>query len=355
MTIGNAINHSIVFAALTALCSYACSCVSSKFAMKVHAVDEPTGGRKIHARPIPLWGGLGISLAIFVMLYVSAWLGFLPARGVNFEQLFGWFAGTLILLIGGMLDDVHPMPPFVQILFPIAAAIAVIAGGISIVQITNPSTHLGYSLVWWKLGVISFPADLVTFVWLILATYATKLLDGLDGLVSGMVVIGTGLVGALSVSFTYFQPAVAMVSAIVGGAYLGFLPRNVYPAKQFLGESGATIAGFSLGVLAILSSAKIAIALAVLAIPMTDILLVVLGRLRRGAPWYRGDMTHLHFKLLQMGLSPRRAVLLLCGIALAAGLVTFTLQTRGKIFLIATLILLTAFLSFVAGLNKRRA
>ena len=354
MMSGSAISCFIFFAAFVALVSYAFTFLSSAFAMDARAVDTPLGGRKIHPRPTPLWGGLGIVLAIVCALTASVVLGFLPARGVNFLQLAGFVAGILILLLGGMIDDRHPLPPFLQILFPIAAAIVVIASGIGIVHITNPTTHLGYSLVWQKIGAVSLPADLITFAWLLLATYAMKLLDGLDGLVSGMVVIGTGLVGALSVSPSYFQPAVAMMSAIVGGAYLGFLPRNVYPAQQFLGESGATIAGFSLGVLAILSSAKIAIALAVLAIPITDIALVVIGRIRRGDPWHRGDTSHLHFKLLLMGLSPRLAVFLLWGISLSAGLIALTLQTKGKIFLIVTLVLFTALLSYAAGLTKRR-
>ncbi len=349
------IGIALTLAALAAGVSFALSFASARLALEGGAVDQPTGGRKIHTKPIPLWGGLGIAIAIFLAVFLAVHYGLLPQRGFDLTQLAGFVLGILILLVGGLIDDRHPLPPFVQLLFPMLAAISVIASGTGIVQVTNPTTHLGFSLVWWKLGPASLPADLITFLWLLVATYATKILDGLDGLVSGMAVIGAGLVGALSTSVSFFQPGIALLSAIVGGAYLGFLPRNANPAKQFLGEAGGTIAGFSLGVLAILSGAKVAIALTVLAIPITDVALVVVGRIRRGVAWYKGDNTHLHFRLIQLGLSQRAAALLLWGVSLGAGLVALTLQTRGKLFLIGMLVVLTAIASYAAGLKGRRA
>jgi UDP-GlcNAc:undecaprenyl-phosphate GlcNAc-1-phosphate transferase len=109
------------------------------------------------------------------------------------------------------------------------------------------------------------------------------------------------------------------------------------------------LAGFTLGFLAIVSGAKIAIALAVLAIPIADAALVVLGRLRRGdSPW-KGDATHLHFRLLNLGISHRMVVALLWGVSMAAGVMALTLQTRGKIFLLSTLVVLTALASWLAS------
>ena len=340
--------------ATTALLSYIWSFASESFARRFGAIDKPTGGRKIHTKPIPLWGGFGIAVSILIVLVTLMSANVFSQGDVHTTQILGFIAGLLILLVGGMIDDAHPLSPQIQILFPILAALVVIASRTGIVQVTNPSGG-GLSLIWWRLGPVSLPADLITFAWLLLATYATKIQDGLDGLVTGLTVIGSGLVGALTLSLTFFQPMVALLAGIVGGAYLGFLPRNANPAKQFLGESGGSIAGFSLGVLAVLSSAKIAIALAVLAIPITDVILVVLGRIRRGVPWYKGDSTHLHFRLLQAGFSQRTAVWLLWGVSLVAGLLALSLQTRGKVFLIVTLVGLTALTSFIAGLKSRRA
>lgn len=355
----------IALVLVTAGVSWIFSFVSARLARNVGAIDRPTGGRKIHTRPIALWGGLGIMAAI-VLIVVPLHFGnysIFTLRAVNAIQVTGFLCALLILLIGGLIDDRYSIPPWTQFLFPFVAALVVIASGTGIIQVTNPLEHRAFSLVWlqWPFttpwgtqGLISLPSDLLTLAWLLVATYAMKILDGLDGLVTGMTVIGAGIVGALTLSTAYFQPPVALLTAVIGGAYLGFLPRNMNPAKQFLGESGSTIAGFSLAVLAILSSAKIAVALSVLAIPIADVVLVILGRVKRGVPWFRGDATHLHHKLIQAGLPQRVAVLLYWGIALFAGIAALSLQTKGKIFLILLLCVIAAFTSYVAGLKASR-
>ncbi|MFH1620939.1 MAG: MraY family glycosyltransferase [Patescibacteria group bacterium] len=340
-------------AVLSAFLSYFLSFGSSRLAKKFGAMDAPSSERKIHKHPIPLWGGLGIGLTILFFGMVIIFILPMADKNLSFNQLAGFFVGILILLLGGLLDDRFPQKPWVQILFPISAALVVILSGTGIIQVTNPAGHGGFSLVWWRGFGLSLPSDFITFAWLILATYSTKILDGLDGLVTGLTVIGAGLVGALSLSATYFLPSVALFSGLTGGAFLGFLPHNINPAKQFLGESGATIAGFCLGVLAILSGAKIAIALAVLAIPIADVVLVVLGRIRRGVPWYRGDDSHLHFRLLKAGLPHRIVVLLLWCISLFAGILALSLQTRGKIFLVVGLVILAAVTSYFAGIKSK--
>ncbi len=356
-----ALEAGIVIFIVTALISIIASRRSERLARRLGVLDQPTGGRKIHTAPTPLWGGVGVVFAIIIVSLVL--FPFVSGTDVRVEQLIGYLVGVAILLVGGMIDDARPLPPRIQIIFPILAAIAVIVTGTGIVQVTDPFHHGALTLVWWqwKAGIfgahlrMSLPSDLLTFVWIVVATYAMKILDGLDGLVAGMTVIGAAIVGGLSLSIAYFQPSVALFSAIVGGAYFGFLPRNMNPAKQFLGESGSTIAGFSLGVLAILSGAKIAVALSVLAIPIADIAVVIVGRASRGAPWFHGDATHLHHRLIQAGLSQRFAVFLYWGVALLAGILALSLQTRGKIFLIIFLCILAVFASVVAGVKARRS
>jgi UDP-GlcNAc:undecaprenyl-phosphate GlcNAc-1-phosphate transferase len=328
--------------------SYLASIVSSHLAKKYKAVDAPTGGRKIHTKSIPLWGGVGIIVSIILALVVFGSWGVFDSDHLSMRQLVGFVAGLLVLCIGGMIDDRHPLSPLVQLIFPMLAALCVILSGTGIVQITNPLHGGAFSLTWGKFGMISLPADLLTFLWLLCATYATKFLDGLDGLVSGIAVIGSGMVGALTMSPVFYQPAVAVLSTIVGGSFLGFLPSNVHPAKQFLGESGSTVAGFCLGFLAIVSSAKIALALAVLAIPVADAVIVLLGRVARGVPPWKGDDTHLHFRLLKAGIPHRSAVLVLWAVSFAAGIMALSLQTRGRIFLVVLLALLTVLTSWLA-------
>ncbi len=334
-------------ALLAAVLSFALSFLSRALAAMAQAYDQPGGGRKIHRDPVPLWGGLGIAVTLLSSLAGVCVLASTMGQALRPNQIVGFGLGICILLVGGLIDDVHPLPPRIQVLFPSLAAIAVILGGTGIVQLTRPGSLHGFQLLPWQTNVL-------TFAWLLVATYATKILDGLDGLVTGLAAIGSGIVAALALSPNYFQPLVGILSAAAGGTFLGFLPRNAYPAKQFLGEAGSTIAGFTLGVLAILSSAKVAVALAVLAIPIADIGLVMLGRMRRGLSPFAGDDSHLHFRLLKAGLSHRLAVFLYWAIAFAAGILALGLQTRGKVFLVISLIALAALASFATGYLARR-
>lgn len=341
----------LAVAGMATALSYFLTTYSAKWAEHLKAVDQPTGGRKIHTKPIPLFGGVGITLTIILGLGFLSASGALESAGLPAKNLIGYVTAILILLIGGMTDDIEPLSPRLQILFPLSAAVAVLLSGTGIIQVTDPFTRGAFSLTWWHVSAlnISLPADVITIGWLLVATYATKLLDGLDGLVAGMAVIGSGIVGVLTLSPIYYQPGVSILSALIGGAFLGFVPNNFHPAKQFLGETGSTLAGFSLGFLAIVSSAKVAIALAVLAIPLADAFFVVLGRLARGVSPWKGDSTHLHFRLLQAGVPHRTVVLLLWGISFSAGVLALTLQTRGKIFLVFSLIILTVLASWFAG------
>lgn len=359
------ISIAVSLALIAAGLSWVLSFVSRRVARRIGALDQPTGGRKIHARPIPLLGGLGVAAAVLLLVWpLHAWGIFsLSAFGnVREEQVTGFIVALLILLLGGILDDRYALPPRWQFVFPALAALVVIMTGTGIIQVTNPLERGALSLDWWRWTFdapwpwrLSLPSDLITLAWLLTATYAMKILDGLDGLVTGLTVVGTGIVAALSLSLAYFQPPVALLAGIVGGAYLGFLPRNIHPARQFLGEAGSTIAGFTLGFLAVLSSAKIAVALSALAVPITDVAIVVLGRIRRGQPWFRGDDTHLHFRLLKAGVPYRMAVALYWGVAFLAGILALGLQTRGKLFLIASLVVLAVLTSYVAGLKARRS
>ncbi len=336
-----------VIAALAA--AFSLSPLVRLLARKAGAVDRPEGGRKIHRVPTALWGGLVTGPVIIVGLLLL--LPFLDGKDLDAVQVIGFAVAILVLLIGGMVDDRFDLSPGVQFLFPLAASVMIVATGSSITQVTNPAGMGALSMVWSTLTLgpvtISLPADLLTMIWLLTVTYAMKLLDGLDGLVAGMTVIGGGLIAALASSDAYFQPLVALMALIVAAAYLGLLPRN-REGSLFLGEAGSTIAGFSLGVLAIISGTKVATAATALAIPLVDIAFVLIGRVLAGQSPFKGDTRHLHFRLLHAGLSPRAAVRLIWGIALVFGLLALTMQTRGRLFLFAGLIALTGVISAMA-------
>jgi UDP-GlcNAc:undecaprenyl-phosphate GlcNAc-1-phosphate transferase len=324
------------------------------------AVKQPTGGRNIHARPTPELGGLAIGLVLFGGIWLlSAW-GLLGQFEIRPVQVYGFLFAVWILLVGGLLDDLFQLPPRVLIWFPCFAALTVILTGTGIVQVTNLAQAGGFSLVWWRgmLGpvTISLPSDVLTFVWLVLVTMTTKFMDGLDGLVTGQTVIGAAVIAGLALTTAFFQPVIVLFAVVIAAAFLGFLPWNFHPARQFLGEAGSTIAGFSLGFLAIVSGTKVATALMVLGLPLVDLVFVVIGRLRRGVSPAQGDTSHLHFKLLQAGLSQRQSVLLIWSMSLAFGVAGLVFQTRGKLLMLLGLVMATAALTIWAGMRaKRRA
>ncbi len=307
------------------------------------AIDDPNAdpGRKRHARPIPLLGGLAIIASVNLVwwwfLVHQGWAPDLPLR-----QMASLAVASLLIAVGGALDDRFNLPPRAQLLWAIGAVVVTVAAGVGVRFITNPlggvlyldrvswtlfSWHgAAYHLTWW--------ADLFTFVWLLGAMYTTKILDGLDGLVSGLGVIGSLIVFLLTLRPEVNQPGVALMALTLAGAGLGFLVWNWHPARIFLGESGSLFIGFSLGVLSIISGGKIATALLILGLPILDLLWVIVQRLRRRtSPFATADRLHLHFRLLDADLSVRQCVLLLYGVVAVFGL--STLYARGPWKLVA--------------------
>jgi UDP-GlcNAc:undecaprenyl-phosphate GlcNAc-1-phosphate transferase len=291
-------------------------------ARKIELVDAPNDERKLHRQPTPLLGGLAIFLTFFSLLY---WFRDALLSG-NLEpyHFFGFFVGALFLMIGGFLDDKYNLKPLQQLVFPVLAIAAVIAGGVHIEKVTNPAGGYIYLGAW--SGV------LIAF-WLMGMMYTTKLLDGLDGLVTGMVGIG-GLVIFLFTSTTrYHQPDIALAALILSGACAGFLIFNWHPAKIFLGEGGSLLLGYILGVLAIISGGKIAITLLIMGVPILDVLWTIVRRVAAGKnPFRFADRKHLHHRLFDLGLGHRKTVLIFYAFALFFGLSGLFLQSLGKVY-----------------------
>ncbi len=347
----------MLLACLCVLVSFCVSYLTRRLAFRTHAIDEVRGGRKIHTQATPLLGGVGIGLSILIGLAVAWYFRLLPFDGALQLRLLGFILAICVLMVGGFIDDRFDLPPWIQVIFPIGAALAVMATGTSILEISKLHGAGIMRLDWWHadwivLGrVLSFvfPADILTLGWLLGVTYATKAMDGLDGLVTGHTVIGAALILLLASSPLFYQPTVMILAWIVLGSFLGFLPVNLHPAKQFLGEAGSTLAGFSLGFLAIVSGAKVATAFMALGIPLVDFLLVILLRLRAGRSPFQGDDSHLHFRLLRLGFSQRQVAALFWMLAVVFGLFALGLQTQGKAILMVGVICLTALLSYGAA------
>lgn len=301
-------------------------------ATRLGVVDHPTGGRKIHAKPIPLLGGIGIFVSIAaVTLGLLAWTPLLTGGDIAPRHYAGFLLGGLALMVGGYLDDRYALPAKYAIVAPIVAALIAVAAGINVSKITNP---LGGVIV-----IEPWQSDALVFAWLLVVMYTTKFMDGLDGLASGVSAIGALMVMLLSLTVAYFQPDVAVFSAVCLGAILGFLVYNFNPATIFLGEGGSTFVGFTLGTLAVISGGKLATALLVIAVPLMDVVWIIVRRFRAGgvAQIFKGDRKHLHHRLLDRGWSQRRIVFSYYLVATAFGLAALFLQSGQKIIALGAL------------------
>lgn len=345
-----------VFFALSFVVSFLATLVVARLAHMRQIVDEPDMGRHLHARPTPMLGGLAIYASFLLVTFVMGILGgFLLNGNIPLKLLIGIWVGGAILMVGGFLDDRYHLSAKLSIIFPVFASLVVVFSGVHAVSVHNPFT--GNIIVLDQIRLIGIPllSGLIVFVWTMIMTYTTKLLDGMDGLVSGISGIAALVLFGLSLSSQVLQPQTAMLAISLAGAMLGFLILNFYPAKIFLGESGSTFAGFMLAVLAIVSGGKMATTLLVMGIPLLDMLWVILQRLRRGQSPFIGDRKHLHYKLQEAGLSQPQAVLFLYALTGIFGVAALFLQSRGK--LIALIILVLVMLAIVAsilGIYKRR-
>ncbi len=308
-----------------------------RIALSQAIVDEPDiskiNSRKIHVQAIPLLGGLAIFLGYFGLLFF--WSDHFLSGNLVFSHLVGFFLGALIIIIGGILDDKYNLLPRYQIIFPLLAVAFVILGGVEITKISNP---LGG---FFNLRDLAFFSPFVIALWLMGMMYTTKLLDGVDGLVSGLGAIGGFIIFLFTITTRYYQPDIAFAAILLTGAALGFLIFNWHPAKIFLGEGGSILIGYILGVLAIISGGKIAIALLVMGIPILDVAWTIIRRLAAGRnPFKFSDRQHLHHRLLSLGLGQRMTVVIFYILSLVFGLSGLFLQSKGKLWALIGLVVI---------------
>jgi UDP-GlcNAc:undecaprenyl-phosphate GlcNAc-1-phosphate transferase len=308
--------------------------VMATFALRLGFVDAPTAARKIHNRIVPYFGGFAVFFGFALPTAVALLLtNHFTSGAIDITHFVGLFLGGAILLVGGLLDDKFTLPPRFSILFPLLAAVAAVFFGIGVDKVTNP---LGGALL-----LTSSASILLTFMWLLGMTYTTKLLDGLDGLASGVTCVGALMIGLLALSDQFFQPDVALLAFVFAAALIGFLLWNVYPAKLFLGEGGSTFLGFTLGVLAVIAGSKFATTLLVVGVPVLDVVLVIFRRWYEGRSLTAGDQTHLHHLLLAAGLSQRKILVIYLVIAALFGVTTLVFSSWQKLVALGILMLLT--------------
>ncbi|MDR3642912.1 MAG: MraY family glycosyltransferase [Candidatus Doudnabacteria bacterium] len=338
----------VIFFTIALILSALVTPAIKRLAFKFRILDLPDQTRKLHLYPTPLLGGISVYLSLLISFALYFNFGHPDFNIVPMRFFWGIILGGLVLIMGGAADDKFNLPPKILWLFPALASLIIVWSGIGvgITQISNPfgsPIFIGYSF---SLFIIhySLPAILV-WLWMMGMIFTTKLLDGLDGLCGGVGLIGSLTMFALSLTPKVNQPITASIAIIFAGALLGFLIYNFNPASIFLGEGGSTLIGFMLGVLSIILGAKIATALLVMGIPILDVAWAILRRVIYNRSPFKGDRHHLHFRLLDIGLSQRQAVLALYAISAIFGGVAIFLQSYGKLI---ALVILFALMVIIA-------
>ncbi|HZR92808.1 MAG TPA: MraY family glycosyltransferase [Gaiellaceae bacterium] len=280
-------------------------------------VDQP-GGRRLHTRPIPRLGGLALFLGVIVPA-----LAFLKLAGETRGILLGVAVATTV----GAVDDFRGLRWWEKLGGQVAAAAIPVWSGIWIDHFTFPFVGVH--------GLSEWVGRPLTLLWIVAIMNMVNFLDGLDGLAAGVCAISGGTFSVIALSLE--KPNAAVVSAVVLGACLGFLRHNFYPARIFMGDSGAMLLGFVLATVAVQGLLKTAATVAlffplvVLAVPILDTGFVIAKRLKYGhAPW-RADAQHLHHRFLNIGFSQRRATVtiwLWCATLSAAALGTRFIPVR---------------------------
>jgi UDP-GlcNAc:undecaprenyl-phosphate GlcNAc-1-phosphate transferase len=301
----------------------------TRWCLKIGLIDEP-GKRKIHQTPIPLAGGLGVLTGILVpIMLVALALRLSPQHfstsglpllehGFNRRslELFGILLGMIGVVVLGCVDDKYELNAIIKFLGQFIIAFIVAACGLRISMFV-PNLLFNYG---------------ITILWIITVINAFNFMDNMNGLCSGL-----GALGAL-----YFaiiagidgQYLVALMAFLVFGALVGFLPYNFPRAKAFLGDAGSHLVGYALAVLAILPhfynkrhprQFAILIPLLVLAVPLVDLVWVVVLRSYLRKPFYIGDNNHLSHRLVRLGLKNVQAVMLIWLLAAAIGMFAFLL------------------------------
>jgi UDP-GlcNAc:undecaprenyl-phosphate GlcNAc-1-phosphate transferase len=299
-------------------------------------VDKPDEERKKHLRPTPRVGGVALVLAYFVAL-ISLGLGWKQGLFDPHDQSIRLVArlspSIVLIFLVGLCDDFWGLLPWQKVLAQVAAASYACWIG---VRLAMPPGYTGPAIVIELLGIL----------WLVLCTNAFNLIDGLDGLATGVALIASA--SLLVAALIHHEPGLAIVITPLVGALLGFLYYNFNPASVFLGDCGSLPIGFLLGCYGLMWNQHAHTGLGMgapfvaLALPVFEVMLSIVRRFIRNRPIFGSDSNHIHHRILSLGLSHRDAALVLYGVAALAAIVAILQTILRPQFATALLVLLVA-------------
>ena len=311
--------------------------LAARLARRIGAVDLPRE-RGLAQRETPLLGGLAILAAVLVAGFI--WLPAViylphtlhgPAGSGGTVHVCGVMAGAVVITLVGAIDDTRPLRPGVKLVGQVVAAVIAVEAGAVVTDITLPF-----------LGTLEFPNEggFITVVWLVGLMNVVNFSDGVDGLAAGICTID-GIAFAI-IAFDLGVHGAPVLAAITAGAALGFLFHNFHPASVFMGDAGANLLGYLLGVVAVVGSLKtnavvaLVVPLVILVIPFLDTSFVIAKRLKYGRKPWSADANHFHHRMARIGFSQRKTVVylyvwsaLMAGLAVALRLISHHLIEHG--------------------------
>lgn len=317
-------------------------------AEKTGAMDAPNA-RKVHKKPIPRIGGLAIYAGFTVSIIFIAIKFGLDSEMIK-ETAGLLVSGTLIVALG-LVDDYKNLPAKIKLLGQIcAAAVLVLIFDVRIDFVTNPFGEYFY------FDNLSIPylAIPITIFWLVGLTNTVNLIDGLDGLAAGVASIASGTIFLIALERNFVL--VAIMTAALAGAAIGFLKYNFNPAQIFMGDTGSMFLGFMLAGISVTGTVKSVATIALivpifaLGLPILDTTFAIVRRLRGGVPIFKPDKGHLHHRLLSVGFTQKQAVLLMYVISALFGLSAIALTAVS--YQIAALILFVVIAAIFYGVKK---
>ena len=319
----------IVVFLVAALLALVVTPIVRRIVLRFDIVDRPEA-RRVNTAPVPRGGGMAIAAAFLVVgagfVVLNERAGWVPeVLTIAAADMIALFLGGAVAAAIGAIDDLFDLRARWQLGGQAALAILAVGLGIGVDVIANPfgggpirfneAFSVGFS-VFWIVGMIN----------------SSNWIDGLDGLSTGVALIAAVTLGIISLTTQVSQPLIAVLCFALAGSLLGFLRWNFHPATIFAGTSGVQFVGFTLAVLAILGSAKVAVALLVLGVPIIDTFWIIVRRLLDRRSPFTPDRSHIHHRLLDLGLSHRHTVLVIYGICAALGLVAMLLSEVSQLY-----------------------
>lgn len=325
-----------------ALCAFFLTPSAGSLALRLGAVDQPGEKRKIHTRATPRLGGAAIAAGFFISSL---------AFTVPSPVLSGVLRGALLVALMGAADDCFSLRAPLKLAMQLLAALLAWRAGARIEVLSLP--FAGGRFI--SLGAWGMP---LTLLWMLVCTNAVNLIDGLDGLASGVTAIGA--LSLLLVAAAVGEGEIAVLLAALAGSCLGFLPFNRSPARIFMGDTGSQLLGFVLGAASTVGMLKSHAALSffvpllALGLPLFDTAFAFSRRALRGENPMHADRGHIHHRLLDHGLDQKGAVALLDGVSALLGLTAVLLALRGGAARILAALLMTAAAAAALGMIRAR-